>query len=146
LFTITQPSERGLRELLDKWKDAPFSYRDVGATRDGPVPTGYNIDRYRVKLGSGSEIFDAAKRAVQAWAMFDLEWVSIFPSTAVIQPGAVVAVVVAHFGFWSANLARVVYVDPQDAMFRFAYGTLGEHAESGEERFTVSTDQNGRLV
>jgi uncharacterized protein (UPF0548 family) len=77
--------------------------------------------------------------------MFDLKWVSIFPRTTVIQPGAVVAVVVAHFGFWSVNLARVVYVDGEDEMFRFAYGTLGEHAESGEERFTVSLDQSGEV-
>jgi uncharacterized protein (UPF0548 family) len=45
-----------------------------------------------------------------------------------------------HYGFWSLNACRVVYVvDDRGAQPRygFAYGTLMEHAETGEERFTV---------
>ncbi len=45
------------------------------------------------------------------------------------------------FGFWSLNACRVVYVldEPGEckAKFSFAYGTLPDHAERGEERFTV---------
>ena len=78
--------------------------------------------------------------------MFDLGWVNIFPRDIDIQPGAVVAAVVSHFGFWSVNISRVVYVDEQDASYRFAYGTLDEHAESGEERFTVTWNQSDGSV
>jgi uncharacterized protein (UPF0548 family) len=31
-----------------------------------------------------------------------------------------------------------VYVEEQEASYSFAYGTLSEHAESGEEKFTVT--------
>ena len=67
--------------------------------------------------------------------MFDLGWVSIFPHDAGIQAGAVVAVVVSHFGFWSVNVSRIVYVEDPCS---FAYGTLVEHAESGEEKFSIT--------
>ena len=47
---------------------------------------------------------------------------------------------VHHLGFFSLNACRIVYRGDNDAgnkRFGFAYGTLEEHAESGEERFTV---------
>lgn len=118
----------------------------MGASRDGPLPRGYRVDRYRVRLGLGRELFDTAKDALQVWAMFDLGWVRIVPRGIAIQPGAVVAAVVSHFGFWSVNISRVIYVDRQDTSYRFAYGTLGEDAESGEERFTVAWSENDDSV
>jgi uncharacterized protein (UPF0548 family) len=124
-------------------KEAPFLYPAVGASRAGPLPVGYNVDRNRVRLGSGREVFDAAKRALRSWAMFDLGWVSIFPRDIEVQPGAVVAVVVSHFGFWSVNVSRIVFVENPCS---FAYGTLAEHAESGEEKFTVFWDQRDDSV
>ncbi len=48
---------------------------------------------------------------------------------------------VRHFGFWSLNACRVVYVVEDETSngrrYGFAYGTLSDHAEKGEERFTV---------
>lgn len=119
---------------MERNKDAPFSYAAVGATRDGPLPAGYKVDRYRVRLGSGLEVYARANHALKSWAMFDLGWVSTFPRRLPIQPGAVVAVVVSHFGFWSVNLSRIVYVEDPST---FAYGTLNEHAECGEEKFRI---------
>jgi uncharacterized protein (UPF0548 family) len=49
-------------------------------------------------------------------------------------------VVAHHFGFWSLNACRIVYTidDARDeTRYGFAYGTLDEHIESGEERFTI---------
>jgi len=128
---------------VERNKDAPFSYAAVGATRDAPLPAGYKVDRNRVRLGSGQEVFERAKLALQSWTMFDLEWVSIFPLDTKIRPGAVVAVVVSHFGFWSVNVSRIVFVENPGS---FAYGTLDEHAESGEEKFTVRWDQSDNSV
>ena len=54
--------------------------------------------------------------------------------------GTTVGILVRHFGFWSLNAARIVYlINEQDSleMFGFGYGTLSGHAERGEERFTV---------
>ena len=138
LFTLTQPTEKTLRALIEENKDAPFSYPAVGASRAGPLPAGYNVDRNRVRLGSCHQVFEEAKLALQSWAMLDLGWVSVFPRDTKIRPGAVVAVVVSHFGFWSVNVSRIVFVENPCS---FAYGTLDEHAESGEEKFTVSWDE-----
>ena len=44
------------------------------------------------------------------------------------------------FGHWWLNACRIVYVVDEEGpvtRFGFAYGTLPQHAESGEERFTV---------
>ena len=53
------------------------------------------------------------------------------------------AVLIRHLGFWSLNGCRVLYsVGGLDdvARFGFAYGTLTNHAESGEELFEVFID------
>ena len=51
---------------------------------------------------------------------------------------------IRHLGLWSLNGARVLYftggTDGQTS-FGFAYGTLTNHAESGEELFEVFVDQ-----
>jgi uncharacterized protein (UPF0548 family) len=73
--------------------------------------------------------------------MFDIGWLRIFPRNSEIRKDAVVAVVASHLGFWSINVNRIVYVvesEGSQSAFGFAYGTLPEHLESGEERFTVS--------
>ena len=57
--------------------------------------------------------------------------------------------VAGHYGFWSLNASRVVYVvDDRGAQSRygFAYGTLTEHAETGEERFTVELRPEDQTV
>jgi uncharacterized protein (UPF0548 family) len=54
--------------------------------------------------------------------------------------GTVAAVLASHFGFYSLNFCRVVYLLDDDGPVRrtgFAYGTLIEHAERGEELFSV---------
>ena len=72
--------------------------------------------------------------------MFDIPWLRLYWPNAPIVVGTDVAVSVHHFGFYSLNACRIVYVIEEDGStkrFGFAYGTLWEHAESGEERFTV---------
>ena len=44
---------------------------------------------------------------------------------------------VSHFGFYSLNAARIVYTIDEADRFGFAYGTLVEHGETGEESFSV---------
>ena len=69
-----------------------------------------------------------------------MPWVNLHWATAPIQVGTDVAVSIHHFGFYSLNACRIVYVVDEETptkRFGFAYGTLAEHAESGDERFTV---------
>ena len=59
------------------------------------------------------------------------------------------AVLVRHLGFWSLNGCRVVYVSDDERgtdSFGFAYGTLANHAEVGEELFEVTFDPQTEQV
>jgi len=89
-------------------------------------------------------------KAVTTWKMFDLPGIWLCWPNIPIRPGSTVAIVIKHFGFWSLNCCRIVYVvDDEDGPVRrygFAYGTLPEHAERGEERFTVEWDRTSDLV
>jgi uncharacterized protein (UPF0548 family) len=73
--------------------------------------------------------------------MFNIPWLRLYWPDSPVLPGTDVAVLVRHFGFWSLNACRIVYVVDDEASNRrrygFAYGTLSDHAEQGEERFTV---------
>src|SRR5690242_10916483 len=69
--------------------------------------------------------------------MFLLGWIELFPSSTPIDVGATVAVLVNHFGFWSLNACRIIYTLEEERMYGFAYGTLHDHAEQAEERFSV---------
>jgi len=72
--------------------------------------------------------------------MFDMPWVELWWPDTPIKVDATVAVLISHFGFWSLNACRIVYeIDERGACerFGFAYGTLPQHGERGEERFSV---------
>ena len=107
------------------------------------MPVDRPFDEQVVAVGRGADDFDRARAALMAWKQFDLGWVELFPRQAPVAIGTVVAVVIRHLGFWSINGCRVLYhVDGADAdhRFGFAYGTLTNHAESGEELFEVFLD------
>lgn len=125
--------------------DAGFTYAEVGATRADSPPAGYTVDRNRIRLGAGAEAFDRAVEALRRWTMLTHEWATVVPPNTPVQVGTTVAVVVRHYGFWSMNACRIVYViddaagidDARVHRVGFAYGTLPEHGAVGEERFMV---------
>jgi uncharacterized protein (UPF0548 family) len=140
VFRLTRPRADQIAAFLADQRGRPFSYGDVGATRGAP-PRGYTVDHNRVPLGAGAETFARAVTALQEWRMTSLGWSAVHPAGAAVAPGTTVAVVVRHYGFWSLNACRIVYVvdEDDDGVRRvgFAYGTLPDHGASGEERFTV---------
>jgi uncharacterized protein (UPF0548 family) len=72
--------------------------------------------------------------------MFPQPLTTVFAGDCEPVKGTVAAVLASHFGFYSLNFCRVVYVLDDDGPIRrtgFAYGTLIEHAERGEELFSV---------
>ncbi|MGA2132159.1 MAG: DUF1990 domain-containing protein [Bryobacteraceae bacterium] len=149
MFTLPRPSGEKLRAVLEQQDDAPFSYADVGITRGLTVPVGYHADQYRIQLGSGESTFDAARTAMEQWKMFDRSWIGIFPENPPIRDGATIAVVPAHLGFYSINVCRIVYAINSGGPVRefgFAYGTLPEHAASGEELFKIRWDRGDNSV
>jgi uncharacterized protein (UPF0548 family) len=144
LFCLTAPSEDEIRRFICSQHESLFSYPEVGASVS-EAPNGYNVDHNRVELGSGEIAWRRAVEAIREWRMFDMPWLRLCWPTAPIREGTDVAVLVRHFGFFSLNACRIVYLVDDGAetkRFGFAYGTLEEHAESGEERFTVEWNQS----
>ena len=147
MFIATRPTARAIDRFLMESRTLPLSYGPTGLTQSKPA--GYKVDELVVRIGHGAEDFDRAKTALAAWKHFDLGWLQAIPASQVPEPGTVVAVVIRHFGFWSLNGARVVYVvgDRRSATrFGFAYGTLVNHAEAGEELFEVFVDPSSEDV
>ena len=139
LFLLQHPSDTRVRTFLESQRLRQFSYKEVGAT-GGTLPSGYQHDHNRIRLGQGPEIYEHTATALRNWKHFDLGWVKLLPANAPIVVGSVVAVLVHHLAFWSLNACRIVYVIEEERevrKFGFAYGTLPDHAESGEERFTI---------
>ena len=140
MLSLRKPSVERLRDFLATQAKLDLTYPAVGATAAVP-PAGYVVDRTRIKLGEGAGTFVAAQAALRRWQHFRLGWVEAWPPETPLQVGQVVAVLVRLFGLWWLNACRIVYVVDEEGpvqRFGFAYGTLPEHAESGEERFTVA--------
>ncbi|CAA9411173.1 MAG: hypothetical protein AVDCRST_MAG78-333 [uncultured Rubrobacteraceae bacterium] len=141
MFLLRNPSQAAVRRFISSQENLPFSYENVGASREGAAPSGYVVDRYRVRLGEGPEAYARAVEALRAWRQFDLRWVRLLPPHAPIEVGVTVGVLARHYGFWSLNTARIAYLIEETGQeverFGFGYGTLPGHAERGEERFGV---------
>jgi len=143
MFLLRKPTEEVVRQFISSQQDLPFSYEQLGATRSQPgnVHGGYTVDHNRIKLGQGQDTYLRAMSALRSWQQFDLGWVTVVPPRKPLVVGTAVAVLARVFGFWSLNAARIVYViderQGKPTRFGFAYGTLPDHVERGEERFTV---------
>ncbi|HLY20672.1 MAG TPA: DUF1990 domain-containing protein [Bryobacteraceae bacterium] len=138
-FLFTRPSRHYIQAFLEAQRGHPFSYAGQGATRE-QAPAGYTVDRNRIQLGTGTALFARAVEAMRRWKMFDIGWIELCWTDTPIKVGSTVAVLAHHFGFWSLNASRIVYIVDEGGdhpEFGFAYGTLEAHAEIGEERFTV---------
>jgi uncharacterized protein (UPF0548 family) len=143
-----RPSTGAIRAFLATQSQLGFTYSAIGCTATVP-PEGYTVDHTRVMLGSGEKVFSRAEAALRRWDQFRLGWVEAWPPETEIQRGAVVAVLAHKLGLWSLNACRIVYVIDEPGpihRFGFAYGTLPDHAESGEERFFVEWDEAGGAV
>src|ERR1044072_5915859 len=141
MFLRGAPDAKLIEEFLRSCEDDNFSYSEVGATMDSDAPAGYNVDHNRQLLGIGMGKFERAKEVIAGWKMFSMPWVDLcYPNTP-IETGRTVAISIALFGFYSLNAARIVYVIDHERRFGFAYGTLSEHGEIGEERFSVEFDK-----
>jgi uncharacterized protein (UPF0548 family) len=141
MFLARRPSPKRIDRFLRESQDLPLSYSPAGIVR---TDTGReDLDEATVLIGHGKAAFERARAALIAWKQFDIGWVETFPRHAPVAVGTVVAILMGHFGFWSLNGCRVLYgVGGLDdgARFGFAYGTLTNHAESGEELFEVFID------
>jgi len=144
MLRLRKPTPETISKFLEEQAKLGFSYQEVGATADAH-PAGYVIDHTRVQLGRGPNVFLSARSALCQWRQFGLGWVEAQPDDTPIREGQVVAIVARSIGMWWLNACRIVYVmdEPTNQeRFGFAYGTLPDHAGSGEERFLIEMDDD----
>jgi uncharacterized protein (UPF0548 family) len=147
MFLTHRPSQRELEEFIERSRGLPLSYAPVGIARYSPP--GFNSDLATTVIGHGRDTFERAKSALALWRHYEMGWVELFPAGAAIDPGTNVGVLVRHLGFWSLNGCRVVYRvgdGESESSFGFAYGTLTNHAELGEEIFEVRLEPESEAV
>jgi uncharacterized protein (UPF0548 family) len=143
MFFKIRPTDQKIRSLRDARKELSFSYADVGATRMTP-PSGWRINHMRSRLGRGRVVHDKAVNALFSWELLTVGSLEVFATAPGVVPQADVAILSRHFGIWSVDFCRVIYVlneEPENggAMLRtgFGYGTLPGHAVRGEEIFSI---------
>jgi uncharacterized protein (UPF0548 family) len=144
VFSLQRPSARRIDAFLRESAALPLSYSPVGIA--SAPPAAYDADETVAIIGRGDRCFERAKGALAGWKQFDPGWGMLFPATPPVDCGTTVTVLLRHLSFWSLNGCRVVYGigDRTTApRFGYAYGTLTNHAEIGEEIFEVEIDGAG---
>lgn len=113
-----------------------LTYAEVGATRDGFEPDGYNHLRVETRVGD-ADVFDAAVEAVMTWRLHRAAGMRI-----AAEPAYEGQDVLGRLGPLRVP-CRVVWTltDPDRA--GFAYGTRQGHPERGEEAFVVERRADG---
>ena len=151
MFLLRRPSPADIDRFLDRSRRLPLSYAPPGILNEPSA--GRRVYEQAVVIGRGEADFQHARAALLSWKHFNLGWVEAFPDRPRIEAGTNVAVLIRHLGFWSLNGARVLhFADRTDDSLpgggshvpvierksvAFTYGTLTNHAESGEELFEV---------
>lgn len=148
MLLFSPPSDSQLERFLARARESYFTYSEVGATAD-LIPPLYNTDHNRVLIGKGEAVFHRAALAIRDWKMFDLDWVRVYPTSTQIRIGENVAVVARWLNLYFVNGCRIVdtiHEHVPSQRYGFAYGTLDDHAECGEERFTVQWNRENDEV
>ncbi len=149
MYLFKKPNDERIGEFIESQSLLEFTYASVGATRNGDHPSGFVIDHNRILLGSGHATFDVARRALCDWQQYRFGWIELHRPDGDPAPDQTVGVLARALGLWVLNACRVVYMIEEEEplrRFAFAYGTLPEHAESGEERFQVEWHQEDDSV
>jgi len=154
---FSYPSKIVLNQFLTTMQNAPFSYTEIGYTKmDNNLNTknktkdlllrNYTIDYNHACIGEGTEVWEKARLALKQWKHSPPSFTKIYNNTKGIKEGTIVAVMIKILGIWWRNSAKIVYVIDKPDCFGFAYGSLLEHAEQGEEAFWISRDSTGRIT
>ena len=139
MYHFRKPGDDRIAEFIESQARQDFTYPSVGATKIGEAPSGFVVDHNHICLGSGRATFEAAKRALSEWRHYQFDWIELHRPVGTLTADQTVGVLARAMGLWVLNACRIVYVDDNELVriFSYAYGTLPEHAESGEERFQV---------
>jgi uncharacterized protein (UPF0548 family) len=123
---------------------APFTYAEVGATRDrAAMPPGYRHRERSAVVGSGRSAFERGAAAVLDWRCQRALPLRLRTSGPASEVGAV-AVLTAGLPTLGYDIpCRVAWSVTGGDEQGFAYGSLPGHPESGEEAFVVRIDDDG---
>ena len=140
MFRFRRPNDEFLSHFLARQRTAPLTYREVGASFDDELPSGYHHVRASTVLGQGERTWDRARAGLRQWAAHRGAGITIEPGDAPIQEGTTVAVLMSAGPLRVVASCRIVLVVDEPDRYGFAYGTLPAHPEEGEERFVVTRD------
>ena len=116
-----------------------FSYAEVGATQEEPLPQGYRHLHYRTELDRAD--FAAAADAILTFRMHRGTGARIRATAGRAAPGVRLTV-----GLGPLTVpCEVVWAADGSDLAGFSYGTLPGHQARGEEAFTVERDTQGRV-
>ena len=119
-----------------------LTYPEVGATREGQLPSGYGHVTRDVRLGTGRATFDRAVDKLFDWQMHRAAGLRVH------SPGGRAATgvdVVLRAPLGLTIPCRVVYTVDEPDRRGFGYGTLPGHPERGEEAFLLAIDDAGEV-
>jgi uncharacterized protein (UPF0548 family) len=128
--------------LIERLRQAPYTYPEVGAVSASPLPAGYHHLRRGAVLG-GREHFATAVDDLLHWRMHERAGIQVTPSGPVAEPGVIL---VQRIGFGPLRVVapcRVVEVITGPDRAAMIYGTLPGHPECGEERFMIERRRDG---
>ena len=148
MVSFRKPSPSKIQQFLEESGKENFSYPEIGQSIHTEYVKGYNNDFNRIRLGQGEDVFNAACEALCTWRMFPGGWAWIEPANAPIKEGQIVAMVAKVLGLYWVNNCRIVYLLDEEKpvrRFGFAYGTMGQHVEQGEELFSVEWLPDGSV-
>jgi uncharacterized protein (UPF0548 family) len=145
VLLLRRPTPGQLERFAADARSESLTYAAVGATLTGSGPSGYHYAEHETALGSGAEVFERARQALQEWRAHrgaDLEVFADGP----IAVGTTVAVAAPLPLGCAVATCRIVAVVDEHDRFGFAYGTLPNHPESGEEMFLIERRGDGSVV
>lgn len=148
MITLVKPSRAKLLSYIDSIADQPISYPDKGCTQGNITPPTFRANRGGGVLGKGKHTFNLAKKALEAWAIYDIAGMDLFHDNKPLHPDNIACVVAwLGTGYW-VNPVRVLYVEEKSDPHSFAFGigTMPGHALCGEERFCVEIDSSTEQV
>ncbi|MFF0072770.1 DUF1990 family protein [Streptomyces sp. NPDC005494] len=122
-----------------------LTYPEVGATRLGPLPDGYNHLHHRAAIGSGRAGFEAAGAAVTEWRMHRATGAGVKASAAQAAVGATVDISAGIGPLRLTARCEIVWTAYEKDRTGFAYGTTARHPECGEESFVVELADDGTV-
>lgn len=118
-----------------------FDYPDVGGTRHGRVPEGFDRLSRSTVVGRGAEAFGRVAEALLRWDVHRGAGLTVRAEGPVAEGAQVHLALPGPLRSLPLTIScRVVYLVDEPGRRGFAYGTLPGHVEEGEARFLVETD------